>query len=607
MIHSPGQGFFSPACFNPTSSKRPISERKYRKELHANEIVLLAYYIAAVNIEEAYRGERGAESEYEPFNGIVLTDTFNLNKEGEATLFPKEWLPDNNARAERQQNLPIQVIVGNPPWSAGQKIATDDNPNVDYPQLEGRIGKTYAEYSTATLKRHLYDTYKMAIRWASDRIKEQGVVAFVTNGSWIDGNVDSGIRACLAEEFSSIYVLHLRGNAYTSGEKRRSEGGNVFGSGSRTPVAITILVKNPNAVHNGDRIRYRDIGDYLNREEKLTKLREAVAISGFSDWQEITPDKHHDWIGQRSDVFAQFFPLGSEDTRAGVAADAIFRLYSLGLATNRDAYIYNFSRDACVENAYRMTQNYINALQGIETNPECLIDEIIDRNTKNIKWEDNLKNNLRRGKKTEFEEDYIREVAYRPFVVTNCYADYTFIARKYQMDRIFPNSLTENRAICVTGKGATKPFSALITDTMPDLELISKGQCFPRYSYLKPVDAPNTTGTLQGIGEVPDRIDNISDTALRAFRDHYRDDTITKDAIFDYVYGVLHAADLSGNSSQMICQKSYRASHSHPISTPSRKQGRHSQPSTSVTKHVNSTRFPSYLPTTGTHNPTIFA
>ena len=514
-------------------------KRKYREELHANEIVLLAYYIAAVNIEEAYRGERGEDSGYESFNGIVLTDTFNLNKEGEPTLFPKEWLPDNNARAERQQNLPIQVIVGNPPWSAGQKIATDDNPNVDYPQLAGRIGKTYAEYSTATLKRHLYDTYKMAIRWASDRIEGQGIIAFVTNGSWINGNVDAGIRACLAEEFSSIYVLHLRGNARTSGELRRSEGDNVFGLGSRAPVAITILVKNPNATQDKCRILYRDIGDYLKREEKLTALSEAVSISGFTDWQEITPDKHHDWIGQRSDVFTQFSPLGSEDTRAGVADDAIFRLYSLGLATNRDAYIYNFSRDACVENAYRMTQDYINTLQGIETNPECSIDEIIDRNTKNIKWEDNLKNNLRRRKKTEFEEDYIREVAYRPFVVTNCYADYTFIARKYQMDRIFPNSLTENRAICVTGKGATKPFSALITDTMPDLELISKGQCFSRYSYPKPTDAPDTTDGLPGIGE--DRIDNISDTALNAFREHYSDDTITKDAIFDYVYGVLHA------------------------------------------------------------------
>ena len=227
-------------------------ERKYREELHANEIVLLAYYIAAVNIEEAYRGRRGENSDYEPFSGIVLTDTFNLNKKGEdATLFGRAWMPDNNARAERQQKLPIQVIVGNPPWSAGQRSAADDNPNVEYPSLEERIEETYAARSTTTLKRHLYDSYKMAIRWASDRIKEQGIVALVTNGAWIDGNADSGVRACLAEEFSSIYVLHLRGNQRTQGELSRREGGKVFGSGSRAPVAITILVKNPNAAHEG--------------------------------------------------------------------------------------------------------------------------------------------------------------------------------------------------------------------------------------------------------------------------------------------------------------------------------------------------------------------
>ena len=260
-------------------------ERKYREELHANELVLLAYYIAAVNIEEVFRGRHGEDSGYEPFNGIVLTDTFNLNKKAEEpTLFPREWLPENNERAERQQKLPIQVIVGNPPWSAGQRSATDDNPNVEYPELEERSVKRYVNASTQ-IKNSLYDTYKMAIRWASDRIDEQGVIAFVTNGSWIDGNADSGVRACLAEEFSSVHVLHLRGNARTSGERRRAEGGNVFGGGSRAPVAITIFVKNPNATHEGCKIHYRDIGDYLTREEKLEALREAVSIKGFSDWQ----------------------------------------------------------------------------------------------------------------------------------------------------------------------------------------------------------------------------------------------------------------------------------------------------------------------------------
>ena len=197
--------------------------RKYREELHANEIVLLAYYIAAIHIEEAFHGRRGTDSGYEPFGGIVLTDTFNLHTA--RTGFPREWLPDNSKRVERQQKMPIQVVVGNPPWSAGQQSSADDNPNVDYPELERRVADTYAARSTATLKNSLYDTYKMAIRWASDRIGDQGVVALVTNGSWIDGNVDSGVRACLAEEFSAIYVLDLRGNQRTQGERSHREGG----------------------------------------------------------------------------------------------------------------------------------------------------------------------------------------------------------------------------------------------------------------------------------------------------------------------------------------------------------------------------------------------
>ena len=332
-----GTGIFLTRLLQSDILKDVDLERKYREELHANEIVLLAYYIATVNIEEAFRGRRGEDSSYEPFNGIVLTDTFNLNKKDDPTLFPKEWLPDNNERAERQQKFPIQVIVGNPPWSAGQRSSADNNQNVEYIELEERVRETYVEYSTANLRNSLYDMYKMAIRWASDRIEEQGIIAFVTNGSWIDGNADSGIRACLAEEFSSIHVLHLRGNQRTQGERSRREGGKVFGSGSRAPVAITILVKNPTATHDGCEIRYRDIGDYLTRKEKLETLREKASISGFNelgDWETITPDKHYDWIGQRSEAFANFYPLGTKETKAGKADDAIFKLIFIKVIKN---------------------------------------------------------------------------------------------------------------------------------------------------------------------------------------------------------------------------------------------------------------------------------
>ena len=510
-------------------------ERKYREELHANEIVLLAYYIATVNIEETFRGRRGEDSSYEPFNGIVLTDTFNLNKKDDPTLFPKEWLPDNSTRAEKQQKLPIQVIVGNPPWSAGQRSSTDDNPNVEYPALEERIRETYVEYSEMTNKNTLYDTYKMAIRWASDRIGKKGITAFVTNGSWIDGNADAGIRACVAEEFSSIHVLHLRGNQRTQGERSRREGGKVFGQGSRAPVAISIFVKNPEAKHDGCKIKYRDIGDYLTREEKLEMLHEKESISGFTDWDKITPDKHNDWVEQRSEAFTNFYPLGSKEAKAGKIDDTICRLFSGGCKTGRDPYLYNFSRVVCAEKAQLMTQDYLNALSELEENPEPTVDEVTIRHNTNIKWDDSVKSNLKQQKTTEFDDNYIRNVVYRPFVPTNCYANYIFVQRKYQMDLIFPHSSTDNRVICVPGIGSKKPFSALITDIMPDLGFNEACQCFPRYRYQKPVDMFGDSD------EELEQVDNISDTALKAFQDNYSDDTITKDDIFDYVYGILHA------------------------------------------------------------------
>ena len=510
--------------------------RKYREELHANEIVLLAYYIAAIHIEEAFHGRIGGDGAYEPFGGIVLTDTFNLHTERAG--FPKDWLPDNSERAERQQKLPIQVIVGNPPWSVGQRSSADDNPNVDYPEIERRVAETYAARSTATLKNSLYDTYKMAIRWASDRIGEQGVVAFVTNGSWIASNVDSGVRACLAEEFTSVWVLDLRGNARTSGQRWRAEGDKVFGQGSRAPVAVTILVRNPAAAREGCRIRYRDIGDYLKRREKLDILRKAGSVNGIDDWREIAPDRHNDWIGQRDEAFQRLLAMGSKAAKAGKAADAIFRLYSNGYKTGRDDYVYNFSRDACAANARAMVSDYRGAMQVREERPEYAIDEVASRHSSNLRWDQDLKRRLRQKVCTEFSDENIREVIYRPFVKQHLYADQTFSQRPGQTRDIFPSSDSENRAICVPGVGSTKPFSALVVDTMPDLHLVAFGQCFPRYRFEW---RNEKQGELLEESHGPKRVDNITDTALRAFRERYGDNTIAKDEIFDYLYGVLHA------------------------------------------------------------------
>ena len=509
--------------------------RKYREELHANEIVLLAYYIAAIHIEEAFHGRAG-DADYEPFGGIVLTDTFNLHTE--RTGFPREWLPDNSVRAERQQGLPIQVVVGNPPWSAKQESVSDDNPNVNYPHMNRRIEETFAARSTATNLNSLYDTYKMAIRWASDRIGERGVVAFVTNGSWIDGNVDSGVRACLADDFASIHVVNLRGNQRTQGERSHQEGGKVFGQGSRAPVAVSILVKNPDAEHEGCRIRYRDVGNYLGREEKLAILREAGSITGMDDWRTITPDRHHDWIDQRDEAFRALYPIGSKDAKAGKADEAVFRLFSNGYYTGKDLYIYNFSEEACAESGRKMTVDYRNALEELRADGTSSIETVIGNNSASCKWDATLKARLRSRVHVSFSREKVSTVTYRPFVATFCYADDKLSKRPAIKRLMYPRENRENRAICVPGIGSTKPFSALIVDMMPDIQLMFNGQCFPRYRYEQ---RNEDQGELLDDAGGLERVDNVTDTALRAFRVQYADNTITRDEIFDYVYGILHA------------------------------------------------------------------
>ena len=282
-------------------------KHKYTSEIHANEIVLLAYYIAAVNIETVYdelahegldnHGLR-TDADYRSFQGICLTDTFQMVDQERDLI--AELLPDNSERRTRQKRIEITGIVGNPPYSAGQKSANDNAANVAYPKLDDRIRDTYARHSTAANKNALYDSYIRAFRWATDRIGEAGVVAFVTNAGWIDGNATDGLRKCLAEDFSDIYVFHLRGNARTSGELRRRERGNVFGEGSRAPIAISVLVKNPDAGYRG-RIHFHDIGDYLDREQKLSSIRafgSIDAITRSQGWRHIVPDENHDWLDQ---------------------------------------------------------------------------------------------------------------------------------------------------------------------------------------------------------------------------------------------------------------------------------------------------------------------
>ena len=383
---------------NPELIRDADLVRKFTSELHANEIVLLAYYIAAINIEETFHGRRGMDSDYAPFEGIVFADTFNLG--ADQGQFP-ESLPVNSRRVQRQQDRDITVIVGNPPYSAGQQNAAADNPNVSYPHLEERVRGTYAARSTVTNKRQLYDSYKMALRWASDRIGEQGVIAFVTNGSFIDNNADAGIRACLADEFSHLYVFHLRGNQRTQGERSRQEGGKIFGSGSRTPVAVMVLVRDP--AHQGAcRIHYKDIGDYLSREEKLLLVRESGSVAGVSDWQRIVPDGNHDWLDQRDPAYQQFMSLASREQRGQGAAQTALSLYSLGIATGRDLWIYAFGREVLLQRMQDMIAFYEERRQAIAQDRASVGEATRNNHPHLIKWSDELRKDLSRNRPIEF-------------------------------------------------------------------------------------------------------------------------------------------------------------------------------------------------------------
>ena len=520
--------------------------RKFTAELHANEIVLLAYYIAAINIEEAYHGQRGMDSDYEPFEGIVFTDTFNLG-DGEGH-FPAS-LPVNSQRVQRQQDQDITVIVGNPPYSVGQRSSADENPNVTYLDLEQRVRNTYTQRSSVTLKTSLYDSYKLALRWTSDRIREQGVIAFVTNGSFIDGNADAGLRACLAEEFSHLYVFNLRGNTRTSGERARREGGQTFGPSSRATVAILVLVRDP-AHQGGCQIHYKDIGDYLSREDKLQRVREFRSIAGVTDWQDIQADKHHDWLNQRDQSYQAYMALGSKEAKSQklVKPSVAIRIYTRGVGTNCDVWVWNFNQTLLIRKVQSLISHYQEQLQNVRVGDLSSEEATRNRQPDRIRWHDGLKNRLKRDQDIRFQSASFRPGMYRPFVKQHLCFDNQLIWSAHLLPSIFPVPEAPNQVIGVTGIGSSKPFSALITDVIPDVQVIFNGQWFCRWRYEahdphSPDAWTQTNGT--GLDTVPGyrRVDNITDWCRQQFRSQYPALRITKDDIWSYLYGLLHAPD----------------------------------------------------------------
>ena len=521
---------------------------KYKNEIHANEIVLLAYYIASINIETVYHDQIktvNPDPQYAPFEGICLTDTFEMYEKDDLV---SKVLIDNSERRKRQKNLDIRVIIGNPPYNSGQESENDNNKKVNYEHLDSRIRNTYGAASQKPMgKSANYDSYIRAIRWASDRIKDRGVIGFVTNGGYVDSNSADGLRKCLADEFSSLYIFHLRGNQRTSGERSRQEGGKIFGSGSRAPIVIAILVKNPDAKKHGQ-IYFHDIGDYLSREEKLKKISDLVSINGITEidgWNTITPDSNYDWINQRNNDVTSYIILGDKSKEPELS---IFDTYSIGILSNRDPWIFNYSTSNLNNNLKRMIDVF-NAhstkLVGVE---KSKIADLIDLNPKNIKWTTDLYSKISKGEIQNLDSEKVETCLYRPFTKVKFYNNSTWNWSRHLIPKYYPTYSLKNICIVTTGTGSSKDFSVMVSNVITEKQFLSNGQCFPLYIYEentvenKDADLFTQVKSSTANGKYT-RKDAIGDAGLKYFQDTYPNETINKEDIFYYVYGLLHSED----------------------------------------------------------------
>jgi predicted helicase len=482
-----------------------------------------------VNIEGAFHEameEQGEGGDYTSFPGICLTDTFLMS---EKESFTSDLFGDNGKRVKHVSKQNIRVIIANPPYSIGQKSANDNNQNQSYPDLDGRIANTYAAESESNLLKGLYDSYIRAFRWASDRITDDGIVAYVTNGSFIEKGSMDGFRKCLMNEFSDIYCFNLRGGIRgKTREDSRREGQNVFNI--MTGVAITILVKKKG--YQGEaKLHYHDIGDYLSREEKLDIIKNHGTIRNM-EWQNIVPDKHGDWINHRDDSYNAFLPMGDKETKGKDKCKAIFGTFSLGVATNRDVWAYNFSQEALNKNMQK-TIAFFN--ENLGKDPVYSKTDIV--------WTDLVLKAHQNGRRRYFTVQNAREGLYRPFCKSNLYFDKEWNQRQYQLPTIFPTQQHENLVICLPSVGARQSFTCIITDQTPDLHIYSDGaQCFPLYVYEKSDPDENTLG-LDLIGRKGDyvRRPGITTHALKQFRTAYGNINISQEDIFYYIYAVLHS------------------------------------------------------------------
>lgn len=535
-----GTGTFITRLLQSGLISREALERKYGREIHANEIVLMAYYIASVNIENVFHDLMDPDTEYRPFGGICLTDTFQLGEAASDENLYSEQFPTNSRRVIEQKKRRITVIVGNPPYSVGQKSANDNAQNQKYPALDSQIERTYAAETDANNKNSLYDSYIRAFRWASDRLdkKDGGVIGFITNGNWLDSNAQNGMRKCLEREFSTIYVFNLRGAIRArSKDLAKKEGQNIFDI--MTGVAITILVKKPKASDEAARIYYHDIGDYLSREEKLRIIRNMGDISNpLMQWVTITPNEHGDWLNKRSEQFKLYTPLGDKIDKKNKKTFFV-PYYSNGLKTQRDPWCYNSSLPV-VEKSAKEQIDFYN-----EQREKLAKKEIsdVDYSTHKISWTRAVLSDIQRNKPYNTQDCQFREGLYRPFFKQHLLFYRPLNEMMYQIPTLFPTSNQRNLVICVECIGARRDFTALITDCIPDLHVLEAAQCFPLYWY------DDSTADIADLFSAPQsemdryvRRDGVTDWILSTARKQYGS-RVTKEDIFYYVYGILHAPD----------------------------------------------------------------
>ncbi len=497
-------------------------KHKYTHDLFCNEIMLLPYYIASLNIEHEYYERM---HEYEPFEGICFADTLELAEGQQLSLFVEE----NTGRVQREKDAQIMVVIGNPPYNVGQKNENDNNKNRKYSIIDQHIKDTYVKDSEATLKTQLYDAYVKFFRWATDRLQgRDGIVCLISNNSFVNKFAFDGMRKHLLKDYTQIYHLDLHGDVRNN-PKLSGTTHNVFGI--QVGVGITIAIRNS---QNPARIlRYFRVPEYWSRSEKLNFLVEKGSLNDI-DWLDLQPDTRYTWIteGIRPE-FATYFPMGIKKADISTYSEvpALFKVYSSGVKTNRDTWVYDFNYDMLKKKMKIFIETYNNEVDRWKRRDDHTIniDDFVIYDDKRIKWSGDLKIQVVKGKYATYSEQRIRHSLYRPFVKQFLYFDPLLNNSVYLQRLFFPTvtSEKENSVICLTDLAPEKPFMVLASNIISDLHLVGAGcgtQCFPFYTYAE-------DGTK--------RRENITDWALKQFQEHYGTN-VTKWDIFHYVYSILH-------------------------------------------------------------------